>query len=120
MSARYYALLCASLLWMQGAQAASHVGTSTPDPAAVPASYPPAAIAAKHEGMVLVKTFVGTDGSASRPRVEKSSGDPELDAAAVKAVSQYHFKPHVAKDGKPESGYAIIPVQFRLPVPKSS
>ncbi|WP_291782380.1 energy transducer TonB [Luteibacter sp.] len=120
MSARYYALACASLLCMQGAQAAPQVGTPTPAPAAVPSSHPPAAIAAKRDAMVIVKTFVGTDGTASQARVETSSGYPDLDEKAVKAVSQYHFNPHIGKNGKPDSGYAIIPVKFVLPTSKSS
>lgn len=125
-SAGIYALT--SLVWLiaQGAFAAPQ--TQKGVDAAAPSTgdgtstspYPADAIAAKHEGLVVVKTFVDTEGTASRATVEKSSGYPELDDAAKKMVTQHHFNPHVGKDGKPDSGYAIIPVKFALPPSKSS
>ena len=108
MSARYCALAYVALLFMQNAQAASQ--------AAIPSPYPADAIAATHEGMVLV----GSNGSVSHAQIDKSSGYSDLDEAAIKVVMQHHFTPHIGKNGKADSGYAIIPVKFALPPSKSS
>ena len=116
MSARYCALAYVALLFMQNAQAASQAGSPEPGSAAIPSPYPADAIAAKHEGMVLV----GSNGSVSQAQIDKSSGYSDLDKAAIKVVMQHHFTPHIGKNGKADSGYAIIPVKFALPPSKSS
>ena len=120
MSARYCALAYVALLFMQNAQAASQAGSPEPGSAAIPSPYPADAIAAKHEGMVLVKVLVGSNGSVSHAQIDKSSGYSDLDEAAIKVVMQHHFTPHIGKNGKADSGYAIIPVKFALPPSKSS
>ena len=112
MSARYCALAYVALLFMQNAQAASQAGSPSP--------YPADAIAATHEGMVLVKVLVGSNGSVSQAQIDKSSGYSDLDKAAIKVVMQHHFTPHIGKNGKADSGYAIIPVKFAPPPSKSS
>jgi len=42
---------------------------------------------------VTLRVHVARDGAASRVAVEKSSGSPHLDAAALEAVKAWRFAP---------------------------
>lgn len=63
-------------------------------------------------GTVVLRLLVGTDGKVSDSRIEKSSGYPRLDEAAVRGLSQCRFTPGMA-DGRPEPAWARIQYTFR-------
>ncbi|MBE1163046.1 TonB family protein [Dyella acidiphila] len=75
--------------------------------------YPASAVLAKEEGVVLVDVETDAGGHAINARVEKSSGFPDLDAAAVQGISQGSFLAGT-KDGKPQSQWIRVPVYFDL------
>jgi len=57
--------------------------------------YPKNAIAAKREGTTRVAFIIQTDGYVTDVTVEQSSGDAELDAAALTCVRAWHYIPAV-------------------------
>jgi TonB family protein len=61
--------------------------------------YPKALLEAKKGAVVVVHCIVATDGLPTELRVKKP-GDPDFDREAVKALSEWRFKPGL-KDGKP-------------------
>jgi TonB family protein len=67
---------------------------------------------AKYQGTVVVSTEIGPDGIAQGMKVIRGLG-LGLDEQAVKAISQWKFKPG-AKDGQPVPVMATIEVNFRL------
>jgi len=78
-----------------------------------PPEYPSAAIGEKKEGRVLLRVQVGSDGSASKVEIEKSSGDARLDESARAKVADWRFNP--ARDrGKPVESWVLVPVTFSL------
>jgi periplasmic protein TonB len=70
--------------------------------------YPADAIARGLEGEVLILLVIQSDGSVGGARVERSSGHPILDAAALKAVRSLQSLP---ADAPLE---IVLPVNFRL------
>jgi TonB family protein len=54
--------------------------------------YPPEALAAGIEGVVILETKIGADGSVEEARVLKSV-DKQIDQAAIDAVRQWKFDP---------------------------
>lgn len=70
--------------------------------------YPAEAIARGLEGEVLILLIIQSDGSVGGARVERSSGHPILDAAALKAVRSLQSLP---ADAPLE---IVLPVNFRL------
>jgi periplasmic protein TonB len=73
--------------------------------------YPPDAFKKKIEGTVLVEILIGPDGRIRRARVLESV--PALDAAALRAVTEWTFAPAV-KDGRAVATVALAPVSFRI------
>jgi len=67
---------------------------------------------AKFSGVVEVYLVVDEDGNPTHVRVVRSAG-MGLDEEAVKAVSQYRFKP-ATKDGKPVKVEVYIEVSFQM------
>jgi TonB family protein len=67
---------------------------------------------AKYQGTVVVSTEIGPDGVAQSMKVIRGLG-LGLDEQAVKAISQWKFKPGT-KDGQPVPVTATIEVNFRL------
>lgn len=59
--------------------------------------YPTSARREKHEGTVVVRVEVLTDGHVGRVELARSSGFDDLDQAAVKAARDWRFEP--ATDG---------------------
>ena len=78
----------------------------------VKADYTPDAKTAQVEGSVKLECVVTSDGSVSNPRVVQPL-HPSLDAAALKALSQWQFKPGT-KDGKPVAVRVEIEMTFAL------
>lgn len=78
--------------------------------------YPIAARRAAEQGTVTLRVRVAVDGSASRVAVEKSSGSPHLDAAALEAVKAWRFTPARRGVDAVES-WMLVPIVFRLEAP---
>jgi len=74
--------------------------------------YPPLAIKAGLEGMVVIEIIVGKDGNPTDPKVVRSVADI-LDRAAVEAVMKQSFNPGRQRN-KPVRVRMAIPVRFRL------
>lgn len=75
--------------------------------------YPLIAKKSGWEGTVLVRVTVETNGRASQVDVSRSSGHKVLDAAAVKAIKRWTFRP--ARDGNiPIRSVVVIPLKFSL------
>lgn len=62
--------------------------------------YPPTAQRAGREGDTLVSYVIGPDGSVSGASITESSGDRELDDAALACVSRFRYHPAM-REGKP-------------------
>jgi protein TonB len=66
------------------------------------------------EGTTVLMVLVKRDGRVAGIKVEESTGDRQLDQAAINAVSQWHFYPE-RKKGVAVAGYARIPINFSVP-----
>ena len=78
----------------------------------VPA-YPLKARLSGREGMVMLEVVVNEVGRAAEVEVLRSSGDRELDGAAVATVRRWTFHPGMA-GGKAVTARVEVPVRFRL------
>ena len=76
-------------------------------------NYPIGARRRGEEGTVILDVSVTAEGHASAVALVTSSGFPDLDAAAQRAVSQARFKPG-ACDGRPVDSSARLTIIFRL------
>lgn len=65
------------------------------------------------EGIVLVSTLVDEQGAPTDIRVERGVGYG-LDENAVRAVSQYRFRPAADRDGRPVAVRVAIEISYRL------
>jgi protein TonB len=75
--------------------------------------YPEAARKDGKEGRVLLRVLVDEEGQSKIVEVNRSSGSPILDQAAVEAVKRWRFSP--ARYGDvPAASWVKIPVDFRL------
>jgi TonB family protein len=77
----------------------------------VPPAYPTGARFSGISGTVMVQALINTKGDVAATVIVRSI--PELDAAAAKAVEQWHFKPARAR-GVPTSVWVAVPVKFNL------
>lgn len=76
--------------------------------------YPPTSRRLGEEGSVIVQVLVGADGKVSDGKIQKSSGFPRLDEAALKhALRAWRFTPGT-EDGKPVSVWHSVKVTFRI------
>ncbi len=78
-----------------------------------PPLYPESARHRKAEGKVRLHVFIDEKGNPSRVEVIDSSGHADLDAAAVKAVLRWKFRPSQAA-GISIRSEAHIPIRFDL------
>jgi D-alanyl-D-alanine endopeptidase (penicillin-binding protein 7) len=62
--------------------------------------YPHDELAANHQGTVVMKFLVNVDGTVGAGRIERTSGFPALDEAALQALSKCRFTP-ASKGGQP-------------------
>lgn len=81
--------------------------------ACVPPKYPTNAYLSGESGSVLLALLVANDGRVIESKVQKSSGSPELDKAARKALSQCKFKP-AGSDGQGEPVWATMTYVWSL------
>lgn len=91
---------------MRTAVLASANGCAKPD-------YPARAARLGQSGTVMLALLVGTDGRVAGSRIESSSGSPELDKAAVAALSMCKFRP-ATKGGVAEPAWAQIAYEWTL------
>lgn len=75
--------------------------------------YPASARRAGTQGTVTLRVQVTREGLAARVDVEKSSGSPHLDAAALEAVKAWRFMPARRGVDAVES-WMLVPIVFRL------
>ncbi|MGH8040030.1 MAG: energy transducer TonB [Pseudomonas sp.] len=85
-------------------------GFAAPPPPPPPPN-PPGGAEDRDARIVTLIVDLSADGTVTAVTLEKSSGFPELDAAAMEAASGWHFNP-LLKDGKPVAGKARVPVSF--------
>jgi protein TonB len=78
-----------------------------------PPGYPASALRQGWEGEVHVYALIGADGRVQSTSVEKTSGYPILDQAALDAVESWRFQ-SIPDDVGPAERPVSIPVQFRL------
>ena len=78
-----------------------------------PPAYPLEARKSRHEGMVLLMVTVNEQGRAADVEVLRSSGDREMDRAAVEAVTRWTFHPAQA-GGRTVAARVSVPIRFRL------
>lgn len=78
-----------------------------------PPRYPLASRRNSEEGTVMLRVLVTTEGTASRVELDRSSGSPSLDGAALEAVRSWRFVP--ARRGTQNiEDWVRVPVVFRL------
>ncbi len=76
--------------------------------------YPPTSRRLGEEGSVIVQVLVDPEGKVSDGKIQKSSGFPRLDEAALKhALRAWRFTPGT-EDGKPVSVWHSVKVTFRI------
>jgi periplasmic protein TonB len=75
--------------------------------------YPLPSLRRREEGVVLLNVVVEPDGSPAAITLNRSSGHPLLDRAALEAVRRWTFEPARAA-GVPVSSTTVIPVRFSL------
>jgi protein TonB len=73
--------------------------------------YPPVALAARVQGVVIVEAIIDATGDVVEARVLRSI--PLLDEAALEAVQQWRFMPTVV-DGVPQAVVMTVTVNFTL------
>ena len=76
--------------------------------------YPRPALIAGAEGVVLLEVHVGTDGRPMDVRIHRSSGNRDLDRAALRHVQRmWTFQPAM-RDGVPVEAIGLVPIAFNL------
>jgi len=75
--------------------------------------YPEIAHRAGIQGTVIVSGKVGIDGKVTKTRIDKSSGNDQLDKAAEEAMMQARFSPAVS-GGKPVPVWYQAPITFKI------
>lgn len=78
-----------------------------------PPQYPSSLLQKKITGKVIVACVVDASGKISGTSIRQSSGQRELDQAALTAVSRWKFKP-AQKAGKPVKGSVLVPFNFEI------
>lgn len=77
-------------------------------------AYPRAALIAGAEGVVVLEVHVGVDGRPMDVRIHRSSGNRELDRAALRHVQQaWTFQPAM-RDGVAVEAIGLVPIAFNL------
>jgi TonB family protein len=75
--------------------------------------YPPVAKQARIEGKVILQIVVDTKGDVTNIKVKKSMGHTGMDEAAIKAVTQWKFKPAMTNN-KPVAVFIDVTINFKL------
>lgn len=75
--------------------------------------YPKLSRRLNEQGQVMLRVFVGADGSAQQVEIKTSSGYERLDREALRAVLSWHFVPG-QRLGVPDGMWFNVPVNFVL------
>lgn len=78
-----------------------------------PPQYPSSLLQKKITGKVVISCVIDTSGKITSSSVRQSSGQRELDQAAVTAVARWKFKPAL-KAGRPVKGSILVPFNFEI------
>ena len=90
----------------------SSMATNDAVPVSRPAPrYPQSAMRRNLGGSVRVQATVAPDGSVERLELAASSGNRDLDRAALEAVRRWTFKPAM-RNGQPVASTVIVPLEF--------
>ena len=65
------------------------------------------------EGRVILEVVVDPKGRARAVKIRRSSGEDDLDRAALEAVRRWRFIP-AQRNGAAVGGTAVVPIRFRL------
>ena len=83
-------------------------GLNNPKPA-----YPKLSRRLNEQGQVVIRVYVGADGSAQQGEIKSSSGYDRLDQEALRTVLRWRFVPG-QRLGTPEAMWFNVPVHFVL------
>lgn len=75
--------------------------------------YPEVAKARGIEGTVVLKVLVGSNGSALKIEINKSSGSSILDLSALETVKSWRFIPALQNSQNVDS-YVLVPIVFKI------
>ena len=76
-------------------------------------AYPPLSKRLGEQGKVVVRVFIGADGTAQQAQVQQSSGFDRLDQAALSTVLKWRYVPG-KRAGVPEAMWFNVPINFVL------
>lgn len=79
--------------------------------AALQEAYPKELREAGIEGTAQVWFFIDAEGVVQRLQINKSSGDPDIDAAALRVASVVQFSPALNRD-EPVAVWISLPISF--------
>jgi protein TonB len=82
-------------------------------PVNLPPAYPREAWLARMEGQVTVRIKISAAGEVTSAKIERSSGWPLLDDAALTAIRRWRFEP-ARRNGVPVSYELLKPFTFRI------
>ena len=80
---------------------------------ASPFQYPEELWDAQVEGQTTLKLFISERGTVDTSRVDRSSGYPAFDSAALAGSRELRFRP-ATRGGRPVAAWFLLPVQFEL------
>ena len=78
-----------------------------------PPAYPPMSKRLGEQGKVVVRVFIGLDGTASQAEIRTSSGYDRLDQTALKTVQTWKYLPGKV-NGEPKAMWFNVPINFVL------
>lgn len=111
--------VAAFVVLFSGAAAAEPPPLSFGRPNVCTSDYPPEAAAAGHEGTVRLAFTITDKGTVADPKVDVSSGYPELDAAALACVKDWRYRPAM-QNGQPISVPWMAVVNWSLSTPEQA
>lgn len=76
-------------------------------------AYPALSRRLGEQGKVVVRVFIGADGSATRAEIRSSSGYERLDQTALQTVQRWRYVPG-KRNGVPEAMWFNVPINFVL------
>jgi protein TonB len=78
-----------------------------------PPAYPRISKRMGEQGTVIVRVFIGLQGTAEQAEIRTSSGYDRLDKAALDTVQRWRYVPG-KRHGTPEAMWFNVPVRFVL------
>lgn len=76
-------------------------------------AYPALSRRLGEQGKVVIRVFIGADGSATRAEIRSSSGYERLDQTALQTVQRWRYVPG-KRNGVPEAMWFNVPINFVL------